>query len=272
MPIRYFLQNSLTVIAPSSQSSASLFIANLILDAAARVVRARGLAHATTKEIARAAGLSEAALYKYFRDKEDLFVVLMQERLPQWIGVLTDLLARAGTGNVAGNLETVAYEAVLFYADFVPMAASLFAEPDILEKHRKRLHRDNLGPHHANGAVAEYVRKEQRKGRIPRSVDPEAAAALVLGGAFQRAFLRRAISDSQSSLRPSASSRSGSFRHSFANEPLSGSNRPGVHTSFAARSFGSHVSSATVAPFTNARAQSMGICGARSPSYVTRSW
>jgi AcrR family transcriptional regulator len=162
-----------------------------ILDAAARVVRSRGLAHATTKEIARAAGLSEAALYKYFRDKEDLFVVLMQERLPQWIGVLTDLLARAGTGTVSGNLETVVYEAILFYADFVPMAASLFAEPDILEKHQRRLHRDNLGPHHANGAVAEYVKKEQRKGRIARAVDPEAAAMLVLGGAFQRAFLRR---------------------------------------------------------------------------------
>ncbi len=115
----------------------------------------------------------------------------MHERLPQWIGVVADLLSRAGTGTVAGNLETVVYEAVLFYADFVPMAAALFAEPDILAKHQKRLHRDDLGPHKANVAVADYVRREQREGRVARAVNPEAAAALVLGSAFQRAFLRR---------------------------------------------------------------------------------
>jgi AcrR family transcriptional regulator len=161
-----------------------------ILDAAARVVRTRGLAHATTKEIARAADLSEAAIYKYFRDKDELVLLLMQERLPQWIDVLTRLQARAGQGTVAGNLETVAREGLRFWADFVPMASSLFAEPDILEKHQRRLRKDDLGPHHANAAVAEYVRREQRHGRIKKSVDPDAAAAMILGSVFQRAFLR----------------------------------------------------------------------------------
>jgi AcrR family transcriptional regulator len=162
-----------------------------ILDAAARVVATRGLAHATTKEIARAAKLSEAALYKYFRDKDELVLLLMFERLPQWLGVLTELLARVGKRSVVANLEAVVYQAILFYADFVPMASSLFAEPDILVKHQKRLHRDNIGVQHANAAVAEYIRGEQRAERIARTVDPDAASALVLGGAFQRAFLRR---------------------------------------------------------------------------------
>ncbi len=162
-----------------------------ILDAAARVIRARGLAHATTKEIARAAALSEAAIYKYFRDKEELFLLIMQERVPLWITVITELLGRVGQGTVAKNLEPVVYEALLFYADFVPMASALFAEPDILAKHQKRLHRDDVGPQRANGAVAEYIRREQRARRVARAIDPDAAAALVLGSAFQRAFLRR---------------------------------------------------------------------------------
>ena len=39
-----------------------------MLDAAYTVMRTRGLARATTKEIAREAGFSEAALYKHFED------------------------------------------------------------------------------------------------------------------------------------------------------------------------------------------------------------
>jgi hypothetical protein len=71
------------------------------------------------------------------------------------------------------------------------MASSLFAEPDILVKHQRRLHRDDIGVHHANAAVAEYIRRERHAKRIASTVDPDAASALVLGGAFQRAFLRR---------------------------------------------------------------------------------
>ncbi|HEX4258089.1 MAG TPA: helix-turn-helix domain-containing protein, partial [Streptosporangiaceae bacterium] len=40
-----------------------------ILDAATHVMRTRGFARTTTKEIARAAGYSEATLYKHFQDK-----------------------------------------------------------------------------------------------------------------------------------------------------------------------------------------------------------
>lgn len=53
-----------------------------ILDAAHELMLTVGLARATTKEIARAAGCSEAALYKYFDTKEELFVRVLAERLP----------------------------------------------------------------------------------------------------------------------------------------------------------------------------------------------
>ena len=53
-----------------------------ILDAAQQVMHTLGLANTTTREIASAAGLSEAALYKHFDDKADLFLCLLRERLP----------------------------------------------------------------------------------------------------------------------------------------------------------------------------------------------
>jgi TetR/AcrR family fatty acid metabolism transcriptional regulator len=48
-----------------------------ILDAAATVFAEKGFHRATTKEIARAAGVSEGTIYNYFESKEDLLIGLM---------------------------------------------------------------------------------------------------------------------------------------------------------------------------------------------------
>ena len=52
----------------------------MILDAAAAVLHERGLANATTRQIAAAAGFSEATLYKHFTGKVDLMAAVLQER------------------------------------------------------------------------------------------------------------------------------------------------------------------------------------------------
>ncbi len=53
---------------------------DVILDAAAGVMRERGLANVTTRQIAAAAGFSEATLYKHFADKVELMLAVLQER------------------------------------------------------------------------------------------------------------------------------------------------------------------------------------------------
>jgi AcrR family transcriptional regulator len=161
-----------------------------MLDAAAHVMRTRGLARATTKEIAKAAGYSEAALYKHFRDKTDLFLAVLTERMPSTLGsVLTDLNRRVGQGSVRETLEEVARAALSFYELGFPMAASLYAEPDLLTAHRAALRERDAGPHHVNDALAGYLAAEQGLGRIQPDADPQAAAALLLGACLQHAFL-----------------------------------------------------------------------------------
>src|ERR1700738_3473180 len=72
-----------------------------ILEAAEQVVRERGLARATTKEIARAASLSEAALYKHYQGKSELVLAMVTSRPG---GFHQDVAAlRAGVGR--GGLE-----------------------------------------------------------------------------------------------------------------------------------------------------------------------
>jgi AcrR family transcriptional regulator len=160
-----------------------------ILDAAAQVMDTLGLARATTKQIARTAGYSEATLYKHFSDKTELLLAVLGERLPPLIALLTRLPDQAGQGVVAEHLEQVASQALRFYERQVPMLAALFAEPALLARYRQALAAVGAGPHRANQALAAYLRAERELGRIHASVDPETGAAMLLGACFQRAFL-----------------------------------------------------------------------------------
>ena len=160
-----------------------------ILDATAEVMSTLGLANTTTKQIARAAGYSEATLYKHFRDKTELFLSTLAERLPSFVALLTGLPERAGQGTVQHNLEETARAALTFFQDVFPMAAALFAEPELLAAHREMLRQRGGGPHCANEALAAYLRAERDLGGVAANVDPEAAAAMLLGACFQHAFL-----------------------------------------------------------------------------------
>jgi AcrR family transcriptional regulator len=161
-----------------------------ILDAAAHVMRTRGFARTTTKEIAKAAGFSEATLYKHFQDKTDLFLAVLRERLPGLGPILGELSAEAGQGGLPDRLAATARGAIAFYEASFPLSASIFSDPDLLAAHHTALARQGAGPHHPLEALARYLRLEQQRGRIRPGADCDAAGSLLLGSCFQYAFLR----------------------------------------------------------------------------------
>ncbi len=162
-----------------------------ILDGAAEVMRTRGLANTTTKEIARAAGLSEAMLYKVFRDKVDLFLGVLAERLPR-IAVLSDGPARyAGRSTVPAGLRRLAAELLSYYLESFPIAASVFSDPDLLTRYREALRERRAGPHRVVEGVAAYLSAEQQAGRVAPTARPEVVAELLVGACLHRAFLIR---------------------------------------------------------------------------------
>ncbi|MFB6672232.1 TetR/AcrR family transcriptional regulator [Streptomyces sp. NPDC056390] len=159
-----------------------------IVDAAHELMLSIGLARATTKEIARAADCSEAALYKYFANKEELFVTVLSERLPKLGPLLTELSKEPGAKSVEENLTEIAREAALFYEQTFPMAASLYAEPQLKRRHEEALREMGAGPHRPIQGLDAYLRSERDAGRISRDADTYAAASLLLGACAQRAF------------------------------------------------------------------------------------
>ncbi len=147
-----------------------------ILDAAELLLRTIGLARATTKEIARAAGCSEAALYKHFRNKEDIFVRVLEERLPKLGPLLAELTEHPGERDMTENLTEIARRAAEFYASSVPIIAALYAEPTLLKRHNEGLREINTGPRRPLDALAGRLRADadcrQRRGAPARCLLP----------------------------------------------------------------------------------------------------
>ncbi len=159
-----------------------------LLDAAEKLMRTIGLANTTTKALAREAGCSEAALYKHYANKEELFVRVLMERTPNAGPLMAELAGDHDERSVEEALTAIARHASLFYADAMPMAASLFAEPALLTRHREGVQEIGTGPHVVRDALTGRLRRELERGRLRPDADPQAAAELLLGACFQRAF------------------------------------------------------------------------------------
>ena len=160
-----------------------------LVAAAERVLRTKGLARATTREIAREAGYAEGTLYLHFADKLDLVRAVHERLLPTFIEVVKRLPERAGSGTVEGNLTELATSALDMYRDLLPLGSSLFADPELLARFRGLLAARGAGPQRAWEPVIAYLRAEQALGRVDPDADPAAAALLLLGACQQLVFV-----------------------------------------------------------------------------------
>lgn len=160
-----------------------------ILDGALHVMQTRGLARTTTKEIARAAGYSEATLYKLFDDKFDLFLSVLAERLPTVAVADDDAASLAGTGSLAGNLHRIVVEMTGFYRAVLPIGMSIFSDTALLARHRDAVRTHGPGPERIAAGVRAHLGAEQAAGRVGASAPIAGAAMALVGACMHEAFL-----------------------------------------------------------------------------------
>jgi AcrR family transcriptional regulator len=166
-----------------------------ILEAAERVIRDRGMASATTKEIAREARCAEGSIYRYFEDKHALMTEIIGSRYSGFFQFVESLPDRAGTGTVPDTLEEVARASIDFYRGVVPMACGAVADRNLLLQHREFFERNKSGPMKLIRSLTEYLRAEQRGGRVIRTAVPELVAHVFLGSCFSHSFLGELLGD-----------------------------------------------------------------------------
>lgn len=165
-----------------------------ILEACERLIQSKGLTRVTTKEIARETGLSEGALYRHFDHKEDLFLAVF-ERL---VRVLTRNLSPyvAGQGYVEDNLREMALVILRYYEQLIPLAASFFADTELLRRIREVLQGIG-GTGRLHEWIARYIEEEQRLGRISSDLPALSISITLIGPLFQYAFLRQLTGEDQ---------------------------------------------------------------------------
>ena len=167
-----------------------------LIEASGRLVRTRGVAALTTREIAREAGCSDGALYKHFPSKSDLLMAYCQECLPDLRGQIGDLTSRVGSGTVQGNLEELIRATQAFMAEVVPIITAVAADHELRMRHRSRFAGEVIPPRRTVEALAGYIAAEQRIGRVAASVVPQVFAAMLAGACMSAATVEYVFGDS----------------------------------------------------------------------------
>ena len=152
-----------------------------ILEAARRTLEIKGLLGASTREIAREAGVADGTIYVHFADRIELFLALLQEYLPPFVEPLRRLEHLAGRRTVRANLADVIEGALYWFEKLLPLFAPLAADPVLHGAFRQRLNERKEGPHLSVAALEAYLAAEQKLGRVHPRANPRASAVLLFG-------------------------------------------------------------------------------------------
>jgi AcrR family transcriptional regulator len=160
-----------------------------ILDGTLELMRSSGLTRATTKEIARPAGVSGARLYKLFADKTiSSFVCSPSGCRGAW-RLSEDVTDHLGKRTVAENLAAMLIEMEQLFDANLPIAMSLFSDVELMAGEVEALQaRGGPGPGILIQNVSDYLRAEQVAGRVRTGVPIDAAATTLVATSLHHAF------------------------------------------------------------------------------------
>jgi AcrR family transcriptional regulator len=151
-----------------------------LIDHAEQLLAQRSAATVTTRDIARAAGVSDGVLYNYFADKQELIVAALLRRITDLMGQYAADLPKAGTGTVEENLVRYALSMLNLFAQALPVAGGVVSDPTLLHRLMHAIHTQPYGPHLLRQPIADYLMAEQELGRLGQ-FDVEAAVSLLIG-------------------------------------------------------------------------------------------
>src|SRR5579884_1705370 len=137
-----------------------------ILAAALRLIRERGIARVTSREVAAAAGVSEASVFYHYKDRAGLLQAVFEQGLQP-------LQALALGGGLSGAelhdaLTRYAHTLDEFLDQALPVMAAAQSDTALRDAMAAYMTEQNLGPHRGIAALGDYLAAEQAAGRARR--------------------------------------------------------------------------------------------------------
>ena len=160
-----------------------------ILNATARLLREKGLARLTTREIAQAADAAEGSITKNFGGKLGLLTTLLSSELPElaaWRGALTPPTPHPQ--DLEAALTRAADAAIDYYAASLPLIAGAVSDATLLDAYRATNTANGTGPQIAVHEMTAYLAAWQQHGVLHVSADPHALALMFCGAAQVQAW------------------------------------------------------------------------------------
>jgi AcrR family transcriptional regulator len=152
-----------------------------MLDAAGRLFAAQRFHQVRMEDIAAEAGVGKGTIYRYFQDKEELYLALLRRASEQLLARLHEHLARADGSRQ--RLEAIVAAILSYFCEHPHLfdliqRAEVVHGPDFPWQQTRR---------EAVGMMIRLFEEAKRKGEFAVA-DPELAALLLLGGV--RAVIR----------------------------------------------------------------------------------
>jgi len=160
-----------------------------LIDAADILLQENGLARATTRIIAKQAGVSEGLLYHHFKDKAELIHEVVFHRLRNLHEALDSLPLLVGHNTVEENLTRVMEIAYDAHYRITPIVCAVFSDYKLRIRIREIIREREIGPDRAINILAAYLAAEQKINRIAPVVAVPSAAKLLLASSFYGAMI-----------------------------------------------------------------------------------
>jgi len=170
-----------------------------LLATAARLIKERGSAGLSVRDIAREAQVADGVLYNYFDDKDDLLAQALLVHVGSVMAAVPPM-PPAGTGSLAENLRRFIETGIGTLTQVTPAFAGLLAQPGVIRRFHEMVGGDRAftgltnetgetsipdlagsNPRSLPEIATAYLLDEQRMGRLDPAADVEAAAVMLVG-------------------------------------------------------------------------------------------
>lgn len=156
-----------------------------LLEAAREVFREHGHS-ATTRDVASAAGISQAVLYQRFRTKDELFFAALMPAPPDIEALLGD--EDEAQRGVERHLSGIALRLLVYFGSIAPSVLHLATHPSFNKQAMAQAHK-HLQAGRLVESLAERIGTLQRR-RLAASVDARATAEALIAAVHNVAIFR----------------------------------------------------------------------------------
>jgi AcrR family transcriptional regulator len=158
-----------------------------IREATLALLRERGVARLTTRDVAERAGVSEASVYYHYTDKAGLLRAVFEAGLER---------LQSATVNGDGTLLAFGQELERFLEQALPVMTAAQSDAELRDSLAAHMVANDLGPHRGVQTLGAHLAAGQRAGTVREDLDPQAAAMLFVSSCLlrvaQRQFVGRA--------------------------------------------------------------------------------